>query len=242
MAGYRPTEASTDRRSQAIQQLRKIHSPYTEVACLRRFRKGEKGTTFPWANTSTALVQLVGRCWLVSEIAVIGAASPLRDGYSRTPGTDGLGSDGQPATLIAHARANQTNAEWWRERLTACHDELAKAEWALAVWGVAHGSVVDELCGEFATVIKQLTPRLRRSWGIAARRLVQSGFVIRRIDPTYDVGALLAPMHRGQIAQSGATYGPEPTFASSADSNSKPLATVARKAKWLEVDQIATYR
>ncbi|MDV3133345.1 large ATP-binding protein [Mycobacterium sp. 29Ha] len=117
---FKAPKTTREPRSQAIQELKKLGSPYATIAALRRFRRGEKGTTYPWSNTSTALFEHVGRCWLVTEIAVIGAASPLRNGYTLRPGADALGPSGHPAALIALTRANRNDPNWWRERLHAC--------------------------------------------------------------------------------------------------------------------------
>ncbi|MGW0486331.1 NACHT domain-containing protein [Nonomuraea sp. NPDC003214] len=47
-----PKASSQDRRSQAIQLLRKSGSALADVASFRRFQRGEKGSTFPWSNAS----------------------------------------------------------------------------------------------------------------------------------------------------------------------------------------------
>jgi hypothetical protein len=75
-----PAFASADRRGLAMQHLRRTAPEYAQIASLRRFRRGEAGTTYPWANTASALRNHVARSWLVSEIAVIGAAAPRRLG------------------------------------------------------------------------------------------------------------------------------------------------------------------
>ena len=237
----RPSASSTDRRALAIQQLRKAGSPYTRIAGLRRFRKGEKGSTFPWANTSTALLQHVGRCWLVTEIAVIGAASPLRNGFTVALGTAALGSASHPATLIAQTRAHRADASWWRERLSACDDDLAQAEWALALWAVAEGPVIDELYGELTQTIEQIPPRLQRVLGIAAQRMAEAGFLRQRIVAGDGGTGVLAEMLAIR------NFGPLTTPRTETESHvveaaPKPLAAVARRAKWLKVDQVATYR
>ncbi|MHA7294985.1 NACHT domain-containing protein [Arthrobacter sp. HLT1-21] len=237
----RPSASSSDRRSQAIQQLRKSGSPFTEIAGLRRFRKGEKGSTFPWANASTALLQHVGRCWLVSEIALIGAASPLRNGYTVASGTVALGSASHPATLIAQTRLNRANAHWWCERLAACDDDLARAEWALALWSVAEGHVIDELRGQLAQAVEQISPRLQRALKFAAQRMVEAGFLSQRIVPGA-VGGKLPELFANRHLSSSSS----PVMVSEpqriVERNPKPLASVARRAKWLKVDQIAIYR
>lgn len=242
VSAFRPTASSPDLRAHAIHQLRKANSPYADVASLRRFRRGEKGTTFPWANAATALLQRVGRCWLVSEIAVIGAASPLHNGFTRAPGAEALGSGSHPAALIEQTRANRANTSWWRGRLAACHDELAYAEWALALWAVADGQVIDELLDELRRVVEQTPPRLQRALQIAARRLALSGLLHHRPVATDDATGTLAEMLAARQAGPSRRSPAVPRSAPIVDAASKPLAAVARRAKWLKVDQIVTYR
>lgn len=239
---FRLAASSPDRRAQAIQQLRKANSPYTNIAGLRRFRRGEKGSTFPWANAATALLQHVGRCWLVSEIAVIGAASPLGNGFTRALGTVALGSAGHPATLIEQTRENRANASWWRGRLAACQDDLARAEWALALWAVADGQVIDELFDELTRVVDQIPLRLQRALRIAAQRLAESGFLRRRVIATESASGILAELLAAREAGPSTPSRAVPKPSHVVDAAPKPLAVVARRAKWLKVDQVATYR
>jgi hypothetical protein len=237
----RTAASSSDRRSQAIQLLRKSGSPYAYIAGLRRFRRGEKGTTFPWANTSTALVNLVGRCWLATELALIGAASPLRDGWTIHPGDDALGPTSHPAALIAQTRANKSNSVWWRQRLAICDDDLGKAEWAFALWAVAEGHVIEELFPELQQLLDRLPARLQRAMRIASLRLGQFGFLTGRPVSRTSTTELVAQM----LAARGAN---PPTTVRSTASNRPahgqpiPLAAVARSAKWLKVDRTPTYR
>ena len=238
---YRPLASSPDRRSQAIQQLRKAGSPYAEIAGLRRFRTGEKGSTFPWANAATALLQCAGRCWLATEIAVIGAASPMGNGYTRAPGTEALGSASHPATLIEQTRANRASANWWRERLSACEDELARAEWALALWAVAEGHVIDELFNELVQAIEQTSAPIQRVLQIAARRLSESGLLDSRSVTANRTNGVLAEMLDIRNADP-ATPRQAASESSHIGEATPPLAAVARRVKWLKVDQVATYR
>ena len=110
------------RRQEAITYLRKSGSPLATIAALRRFNIGEKGSAFPWANTATALFEQVGHCWLASQIAIIGAASPHRLGFTRRPGTTPFGPNGHPATLLSETRHNAANDEWWRDQLERIHN------------------------------------------------------------------------------------------------------------------------
>jgi hypothetical protein len=235
----KPAASSPDRRSQAIQHLRRSESPCVGIASLRRFRRGERGSTFPWANTAAALLQHAGRCWLVSEIAIVGAASPMSNGFTRAPGTEALGSGSHPATLIEQTRANRSNAEWWRARLVACQDDLAYTEWALALWAIASGPVIDELFGELTRVIEQVTPRYQRAFQIAAQRLGEVGFLDRRpVTSRIDHGVLAVALAARSAERSRAS-GPE---IRTDGTDIRALASVVRRAKWLKVDQIATYR
>lgn len=238
----RPSPSSPDRRPQAIQQLGRAGSAYAEIARLRRFRTGENGSTFPWAKTATALLQHAGRCWLATEIAMIGAASPMGDGYTRAPGTEALGSAGHPATLIEQARANRGSPNWWRKQLPPCEDGLGRAEWALALWAVAEGHVIAELFSELSQVIEQTSAPLQRALQLAARRLAESGFLDHRIVTAEGGTEVLAEMLAIRNADHAAPHriASEPSHA--AEPAPKPLAAVARREKWLKVDQMATYR
>ena len=239
---YRPSASSTDRRSQAIQQLRKAGSPYAEIAGLRRFRRGENGSTFPWANAAAAILRHTGRCWLATEIAVIGAASPMGNGYTLAPGTKALGSAGHPATLIELTRANRANGSWWREQFSACEDDLGRAEWALALWAIAEGHVIDDLLSELAQAIEQTSAPLQRALQIAARRLSESGFLDHRIVTADGATGILAEMLAIRNADPATPRRAASETSRIAEATPKPLAAVARRAKWLKVDQVATYR
>ena len=240
-SAFRYIWSAPDQRSQAIQQLRKAGSPYAEIAGLRRFKKGEKGSTFPVANAAAALLRHAGRCWLATEIAVIGAASPLRNGYTRAPGTEALGPASHPATLIEQTRVNKANPSWWRERLPAGEDGLGSAEWALALWAIADGPVIDELFSELAQAIGQTPAPLQRAVKISARRLSESGYLDRRIVTAEGATGLLAEMVAFRHAKPTVPRKAALATAQTAEAKPKPLAAAARRAKWLKVDQLATY-
>ena len=235
-------DTSSDRRSQAVQLLGKSGSPYAHIARLRRFRRGEKGSTFPWANTSTELFNQAGRCWLVAEIAVIGAASPLQNGYRVAQGAEALGPAGHPATLIAETRANRNNTAWWRSRLDVCDDPLSHAEWAFALWGVAGGPVIDELMQDLEHVLNRLPTELHTAVHDAAVRLGNSGFLAQRevtaVTTSNQVSELRTARYSAVKASDDSPN--VPSFPSA--KRPEPLAIVARREKWLKVDQTATYR
>jgi hypothetical protein len=163
------------RRQEAIASLRKAGSPLAAVAALHRFKAGERGSTFPWANTATALFEHAGPCWLASRIAIIGAASPHKLGFTRRRHAQQRHHSGHvhPATLLAETRANATNRQWWRAQLehidnmseitaeTTKNGDLARADWALALWCVAPGAVISSLFTEWQSVFAEL-PEVRR--------------------------------------------------------------------------------
>ena len=240
-SAFRFTWSASGQRSQAIQKLHNAGSPYAEIAGLRRLKKGEKGSTFPQSKTAAALLQHAGRCWLATEIAVIGAASALHDAYTRAPGTEAMGPAGHPSTLIEQTRNNKANSSWWREQLPTGGDNLGRAEWALALWGIAEGPVIDELFGELAQVIGQLPARLQRALKISARRLSESGYLDRRIVTAEGATGLLAEMAAFRHAKPRVPRKTAPASAQAVEAEPKPLATAARRAKWLKVDQVAVY-
>lgn len=231
-ANYQPAHVSADRRALALQHLRKTSPEYADIVALRRYRRGEAGTTYPWANVAAALQAHIGRSWLVSEIAIIGAVSPRRLGVTQLPGAVGLGSSGHPATLIADARSRADDAQWWIDGRGECTDDLACAEWALAFWAMASNPVFEALSPLYRETLHGLDPEHSRSLAIAADRLVESGWVPDRSPMTH------------RIDMKGAEVGsPRRPRQGSIDRESQPpLADAARRAKWLKVDQHASYR
>lgn len=239
-ASYRPAASSADRRALALQHLRITNPEYASIARLRRFKRGEKGSTFPWANTASALLNQMGRCWLASEIAIIGAAAPFGLGVTKAPGTSALGSTSHPATLIAETRSRSGDVEWWRERLGDCQDDLSHAEWALALWAKASGSVIRELSSDLVRVIEELPVGYSRVFRTAARRLSESGW----IEPLVPVPETLAGV-LDELVELRSSDGPKVGNIRRAErpvSSPKPLAEVARRKRWFKVDRTPSYR
>lgn len=235
-------EKTKRRRSEAINQLRRASSAYTQIAKQRAFKAGQKGSTFPWAEAAAALHAHVGRRWLVSEIAIIGAASPFPPAYTKKPGSTPFGATSHPSELLAQARANNRNAQWWREQLADLYDELSRAEWSLAVWCVASGPVVTELLPTLETVLNELPASRRRTVLRAAEQIARFGWLDSRPvtaatgDP--DLAALNLLRASGSATDQGDTVHPAPDGAAAEPS----LLSVARAGKWLKVDSKPSYR
>lgn len=243
------------RRQEAIAYLRKSGSPLAAVAALRRFKAGEKGSTFPWSNTATALFEQTGHCWLASQIAIIGAASPHELGFARRPGTTPFGPNGHPATLLAESRANAADQQWWRDQLehidsaggemtaeTTMDSDLARADWALALWCVAPGPVVSSLFTEWQSVFAELPEIRRRGVMDAALRVSAHGWLetlpAEAASADEDI-RLLLEVRGPQRPRSS----PPSTFMRKPPHPApQPLLTVARAEKWLKVDTVGTYR
>jgi hypothetical protein len=233
------------RRAEAISDLRKAGSPFAMVAGERIFKAGQKGSTFPWANSATALFDAVGRTWLASEIAVIGAASEQNLGYVKHPTRSAFGPDAHPAELLAQTRQHATDVSWWQRQLSTTEDDLAKAEWALAIWAVAAGQVVDALFLEWQTIVNALPASRRGVLLDAAGRIARSGSLrTRRVSVTStntDVSELIAmrtgaskPIKGGvvMVARRAATVSASETT----------LLSTARAGGWFKVDSVASYR
>jgi hypothetical protein len=230
------------RRSEAISQLRRADSAYTQIAKQRAFKAGQKGSTFPWAETAAALQAHVGHRWLVSEIAIIGAASPFPPAYTKKPGSTPFGAASHPSELLAQARANNRNAQWWQEQLADLDDDLARAEWVLALWCVASGPVVTELLPTLESVLNELPAPRRRTVLRAAERIARFGWLDSRPvtaatgDP--DLVALNRLRASGPATEPGDTVHPASDGAAAEPS----LLSVAREGKWLKVDSKPAYR
>jgi hypothetical protein len=229
------SSGQSQRRQDSVAALRRAGSPFAAIATHRRFKSGQKGSTFPWANTVTALHDHVGRCWLASELAIIGAASKFRDGWTKTNATP-FGPAAHPAVLMIESRAHKADETWWRQQRTVLHDELAHAEWALALWAVATETVLSPLLGEWESVVQQLPDLRKRALRLAIDHLTARGEATARPSAARATNLL-------RTLSAGESDTPEPvTPELPEDAQADLLAAVARAAKWFKVDAGATYR
>lgn len=235
---------ANQRRLGAINALRKSGSPCAAVAKERAFKAGQKGSTFPWANSATAVTEQIGRCWLASEIAIVGAASPFNLGYTKHPDKTAFGKNAHPAELLAQTRQNAGNALWWSEQLKTVTDATGKAEWALALWAVASGAVIDSLFTEWEQSVQELSADRRAVLLRSASQIASYGWLRKRMITATSSDPALVPLlelRAPGVAKVGNLMGgtvgaaPDPT-------NQASLLSVARSAAWLKVDAVATYR
>lgn len=229
------------RRSEALNQLRKARSPWEQIGKMRAFRSGYKASTFPWANTAKAVHEHAGRCWIASEIAIIGAASPFGLAYVKCAEATAFGSTSHPTELLALTDTHSHNADWWREQLAAIDNgDLGRAEWALALWCVASGPVVSGLLPELTEVLGQLSPGRRRTVLRAAARIARFGWLRNRPVTGETTDAELAELNRLRVPTPPPQQG---DGSGSGDQTTLPsLLSIARAERWLKVDTAAKYR
>jgi hypothetical protein len=229
-----------DLHSQALRKLRRDSPTLARIASDFRFRKGQKGTTYPWSNTATKLLAIYPRTWLPIEIAVVAAASNLENGFSRLPDTPPFGPNGQPATLIEQTRANRSTPEWWREHIEGTSDDFTLAECFLALWAVATGPTIDKLWSLFEHGISELPRSLLESVFACADRLGAFGFLDGRpvsSTATTDLGsAFLQSRSRPSTMGGGVQVVGLP---SRNKAPVQPLAALARDSDWFAVDRNA---
>ncbi|CAM4085282.1 large ATP-binding protein [Helcobacillus massiliensis] len=236
-------EKTKRRRSDAISQLRRTGSPYAQIAKQRAFKAGQKGSTFPWSETAAALHAHAGRRWLASEIAILGAASPFSLAYTKKSGTTPFGTTSHPSELLAQARANGRNAEWWREQFEALDNDLDSAEWALALWCTASGPVISELMPLLETVLAQLPAPRRTTVLRAAEQAARYGWLRGRPVTAATGDPELAALNQLRVpGTSTAERGGVMSSARENSAGSPSLLSVAREQKWLKVDAMPSYR
>ncbi|WP_280763709.1 NACHT domain-containing protein [Prescottella agglutinans] len=229
------------RRSEAINQLRKSNSPWEEIAKTRAFKSGYKGSTFPWANTAAAVHKHAGRCWIASEIAIIGAASPFGISYKKCAEATAFGTTSHPTELLAQTHVHSRDADWWREQLEAIDNgDLGRAEWALALWSVASGPVVSALLPELTEVLRQLPASRRRTVLRAAEQIARFGWLEKRPVTGDTTDAELGALNR--LRAPAPPTGPENRSGSGDRTTLPALLSIARAERWLKVDTAATYR
>jgi hypothetical protein len=238
--------ASSRRRTDAIIRLRRTWPAIAEIAAARRFGAGERNSTFPWVNVSTALTAAVGRCWLASEIAIIGAASPMRLGYSRHAGRTAFGPNGHPSELLGQCRKNAWDTAWWHSSLDETGDELGRAEWTLALWALADDSVRASLSSLRDDVFAALSTRYACVVRAAATRIARHGWLHSHDDTSdarYEIhtGSFSGP-HDDQPSGPKSTDLPgQPTVSRPTPRADASLLRVARQRNWLKVDTQPVY-
>lgn len=237
-------DSSGRRRSDAIQHLKRVDVRLAEAAQERRFKTGHKGSTFPWANTASALFDQMGRRWLVTEIAALGAASPFSLGYVKKPQCDAFGANGHPVEMLAQSREHSNDALWWRAQLAALTDEADVAEWALALWGVAQGSIIDELFDAWTSAVHDLpTSRRRETLLRACATLCDSGWLAKRPVESLSGDPKVQALLERRRGPRGIDSGEHSHRTGSSEHPAlAPLIQVARTNEWLKVDGEASYR
>lgn len=240
------------RRQEALKHLRRERPALAAAAARRKFGRGEKGSTFPWANTAAALFDEVGPCWIASQIAIMGAASPMREGLLRQPDKLAFGPGSHPAALLEQTRRKAGDAAWWRAERTRIDTDTelsggeldrARAEWCLALWCVANPKTVVEIFDEWTAVLAALPAPRRRPVIDCALRCSTGGWLsklpkdLASDDPA--VSALLrfrnpTPAPTKDATPSTYTRAPARTY--------DPLIEVARARRWFKVDEQGAYR
>lgn len=235
------TSGDGDRlRRSAILQLGKAKNPYAAIAKKRVFRAGHTGSTFPWEVTAAALYQHAGRCWLASEIAIIGAASPMREGYSRRPQATTFGPDGHPSELLAQTRAHADDTSWWRAQLDITGDDLGRAEWSFALWTIASSGVLAELLPLLDDVLGQLTAQRQQTVLRAAATITDSGWLQKRPVTSLHADGLLTALIERRNGRTRRTS--NATTTTESVQSRTPLLDVARSEGWFKVDTQPAYR
>jgi hypothetical protein len=245
------TAESRRRRQEALKHLQRDRPALAEAAKQRRFGRGQRGSTFPWANIATALFNEIGPCWLTSQIGLLGAASPMRLGLKRQPDKNAFGINSHPAALLEQTRANAGSTAWWRDELaTLRHDttlpasrqELSIAEWCLALWCTAEPAVVVDMFPEWENAILGLPGYRRHPVIDCALRCSAHGWISRLPSDLTSTD----PEIEALVGFRNPTPGTEASVSSTDTRNPhyehEPLIEVARKRRWFKVDDAGAYR
>lgn len=241
------SDARRRKRQEAIRHLRSSEPALAAAAAERRFRAGQKNSTFPWSNVAAAVYDARGPSWLASCVAIFGAASPLNLGVTKKPGVDAFGPSSHPCALLDQTRAHASDAEWWLDQLAQLHEtspahDRALSEWALALWCVADPEVFGNHLPVWEDVMSKLPAARRRSVVDAAFRTSAHGWVQPCASPRTSTDATLSfllearnPGPRKEVGNG--TYVPHER-----GPELRGLLEVARSDRWFKVDSVGTYR
>lgn len=182
--GHHDFGVADSKRSSALDRLKKRDPRFGKVQTALRFNRGEKGSTFPWANTAQELASIFGPCWLAAEIAVIGAAATttgLRTAATtQRTASHPLGDDAHYGQLLQDLRAHRSDPAWWTTSFQQYEDALSRATWALAILSVADGSILRAHTSSLEAVIGELSDEARFALLASSSRIGASG-TARRI-------------------------------------------------------------
>lgn len=175
--GHESRTVTDSRRTSAIGRLRKRNERFTDVQSALRFNRGEKGSTFPWANTAKALSAIFGPCWLAADIAVAGAAidRSLRTGGSQKSGAEAFGPTADYGALLLQLRSNSNNTDWWARNHSQHGDALSRGIWVLGLLCVADESVVRAFSSQADSALTELSDEARRAILASSSRIGASG-------------------------------------------------------------------
>lgn len=130
------------------------------------------------------------------------------------------------------------------EQLKTAADDIAKAEWALAVWAVASGTVIDSLFTEWEQTVQDLGAECRAVMLRSASQVASYGWLRKRSITATSSDPIIGPLVDLRIHSAGrsATSTRKADGSSQSSTKQASLLSVARSAKWLKVDTAATYR
>jgi hypothetical protein len=161
-------------RSEVFRRLKQRDPRFARVQEAAKFTKGQSATTSPWGNTAREVSRIFGRCWLASELAVIGAAIPpqrWRTGGDLDPNRPPFGEDADYGVLLRDVRANRDNPTWWRTQHRSHDDPLSQATWALALTAVASPGVVQQNLPLLDSALAALPERLANALAAGSSRI-----------------------------------------------------------------------
>lgn len=232
------------RRASALTQLRRVNSEYAKISALRSFSSARTGSTAPWADTASALHAHTGGCWLASEIAIIGASSPFTMSFISQPDATAFGPAGHPSELVGQSRRNRNDLQWWRDRAPTGSNNINPSEWALALWSIASGEVLEALLPELDTVVSNLPEQRKRTLVRAATQITEFGWLRSRQFAgdvrSSELASLLAL--RSRIALNAESLLEPPSDVVHSEEGVPSLLSIARTGSWLKVDSEDVYR
>jgi hypothetical protein len=139
--------------------------------------------------------------------------------------------------------SSTNDANWWRQQLEACDDELGRAEWALALWSVASGEVISELLSLLKRMLTELHPSRRRTVLRAAEQVSRSGWLKNRPATGNTADLELAALICTRDSSPSETQRVAGTHTEGDRTARQPsLLSVARSRRWIKVDSQPVYR
>ena len=179
------------------------------ILAARKERAGQRGTSSMHAALADEVANQLGRCFLASEIALMGAAANnLRMGHQAQKADVAFGPASTPSALLRDLRECGHDLEWWDRTYELLIDANDQMTWLVAAFVCAPAAILYSILPKAGTVLEALSDQqvdtvfrtlalLNSDSGI---RALPTTHVARALEQSADMAAMVILLLAGDEA------------------------------------------